>query len=157
VSVPGSIGAAMVALFFGINGIALAHYLFWRRSPTLFWLASAFVVICVGYAVLTSGAESIARSLWPETFDPVKAAEFKLRAACQTPRLLGFMLIAGPVGVLLAPVLLFKYRRAAIWVTMGFSLLAFALYASPLPEKLARAVFSESALKVPDHCGQTNR
>jgi hypothetical protein len=58
----------MVALFFGRNGIALAHQLLWRRSPTLFWLASTLIVVGVGYIVATSAAESIARSLWPIPF-----------------------------------------------------------------------------------------
>jgi hypothetical protein len=127
----------MVALFFGVNGIAVARYLFWRRSPTLLWLASTLIVVGVGYIVATSAAESIARSLWPIPFDPVKAKEFELRAPCETPRLLGVMLIVGPILALLAPVLVFKYWRSWLKILFGvcvFNLLYFLLYVSPIPE-----------------------
>jgi hypothetical protein len=150
----------MVALFFGGIGIALARYLLWRRSPTLFWLASTLIVVGVGYIVATSAAESIARSLWPIPFDPVKTKEFELRAPCETPRLLGVMLIVGPVLALLAPVLVSKYWGSWGKILFGvcvFNLLYFLLHFSPVPEKLARLVFSEDTLKVPNHCRQTNQ
>jgi uncharacterized membrane protein HdeD (DUF308 family) len=150
----------MVALFFGGNGIALVRQLLWRRSPTLFWLASTLIVVGVGYIVATGAAESIARSLWPVPFDAVKTKEFELRAPCVTPRLLGVMLIVGPALAVLAPVLMFKYKR--IWLKILFGvcvslLYFFLLYVSPIPEKLARLVFSEDTLKVPYHCSQTNQ
>jgi hypothetical protein len=70
------------------------------------------------------------------------------------------MLIVGPVLALLAPVLVFKYWRSWLKILFGvfvFNLLYFLLYVSPIPEKLARLVFSEDTLKVPNHCRQTNQ
>jgi hypothetical protein len=39
-NIPSSIGMAGSALFFGVNGVALARRLLWQRSPALFWLTS---------------------------------------------------------------------------------------------------------------------
>ena len=79
--------------FFGVNGVALAHRLLWRRSPALFWLTSTRIVIVVGYLIATGAAEVIVRFLWPVPFDPVKTKEFEHYAPCQTPRMLGLFLI----------------------------------------------------------------
>jgi hypothetical protein len=92
-NIPSSIGMAGFALFFGVNGVALAHRLLWRRSPALFWLTSTRIVIVVGYLIATGAAEVIVRFLWPVPFDPVKTKEFEHYAPCQTPRMLGLFLI----------------------------------------------------------------
>jgi uncharacterized membrane protein HdeD (DUF308 family) len=157
-NVPSSVGVVVVALFLGLNGIALAHRLLWRRSPALFWLASTLIVVGIGYIVATGSAENVARSLWPVPFDPVKTEEFKLRAPCEAPRLLGISLILSPV-LLVVPFLLYKFWRRpwpVILFSACFTLLYFFLYLSPIPEKVARVVFSEDVLKVPDHCRQPN-
>ena len=116
-------------------------------------------MVGVGYIVATGAAESIARSLWPVPFDAVKTKEFELRAPCTTPRLLGVMLVVGPLRAVLAPVLMIKYK--SIWLKILFgvcvTLLYFLLHASPIPEKLARLVLSEDTLRVPEHCRQTNQ
>jgi hypothetical protein len=39
--------------FFGVNGVALAYRLLWRRSPALFWLASALIGVVICYLVGT--------------------------------------------------------------------------------------------------------
>src|SRR5262249_27413290 len=89
-------------------------------------------------------SENIAQSLGPGELDPIQRKEFGLRAACETPRMLGLWLIFMP---LLLSVLLYKiYRfglagalqshrlRDAIVLGVCFVL----LYVSPIPEKLAR-------------------
>lgn len=156
-SVPISVGVVMLALFLGGNGIALAHRLLWRRSTTLFWLASTLIVVGVGYIVATGAPESFVRSQVP--FDPVRTKEFVLRAECERPRQLGLSLVVGPVILVSVPLLMFKYfkyRRAwpIILFSACFTLVYVLLYISPTPEKLAPLVFSEDTLKVPDHCRQ---
>src|SRR5262245_51204474 len=73
--IPSSVGVLVFTLLFGGTGIALAHRLLWRRSPSLFWLASTLIVVGIGYVVVTGEAESLARRLWPVAFDPVKGEE----------------------------------------------------------------------------------
>ena len=62
---PSYFGVVIFCLFFGVNGIWLAHRLLWRRAPSLFWLASTVIVLSIGYLVSTGEAQIIARSLWP--------------------------------------------------------------------------------------------
>jgi hypothetical protein len=47
--------------------------------------------------------------------------------------------------------------RLAILLSLSVTLDLFLSLWFPVPEKVARLVFSEDTLKVPDHCGQTNR
>jgi hypothetical protein len=147
----------MLAVFLGGNGIAVAHRLLWRRSPTLFWLASMLIVIGVGYIVATGLAESIARSLWPVPFDEVKTQEFKLRAVCQVPRQLGAGVVLGPVVFVLAPLVMFKKMRTWLRILSNllFGVCFILFYISPIPEKVAGLIYPEDALRVPDHCSRT--
>jgi hypothetical protein len=152
-NIPTSIGVAGFALFFGINGIALAHRLLWRRSPALFWLASASIVMVGGYLIGTGAAEDIVRFLWPVPFDPVKTKEFERHAPCQGPRILGLFLLMGPMmPIILGAVLHYKIKHA--WPTLVFSVCSLLLYISPLPEKLAHLALPEEVLKLPSHCAQ---
>src|SRR5262245_10337503 len=105
---PISFGVVGVILVFGVNGVAVAHRLLWRRSPTLFWLASTLIVVGLGYIVVTGAAENVARSLWPVPFDPVKTQEFNRHVSCEAPRLLATSLILTPV-LLVVPFLLYKF------------------------------------------------
>src|SRR5262245_50729702 len=150
--------AIVVAVMFGVNGVALDRFVLWRRWTALYWLISALIVLVVAYLNGTGASENIAQSLWPREFDPIQRKEFGLRAACETPRMLGLWLIFMP---LLLSVLLYKiYRfglagalqshrlRDAIVLGVCFVL----LYGSPLPESVAPVAFAEPMLQAPSHC-----
>jgi hypothetical protein len=80
---PASLGAAGLVFFLGGNGIAMAHWLFWRRSQRLFWLSSTFIVFAMAGLVLTGTGEAIARSLWPAHFDSSdRGRELRRRVDC---------------------------------------------------------------------------
>jgi drug/metabolite transporter (DMT)-like permease len=154
-SIPVMAGIAMIALFLGGNGIALAHWLFWRRSPRLFWLSSALIVVGVAVLVLSGGAENIERT--SIVFEPAKRDQLDRLATCQLPRMLGSMLIFAPIVVLLGPVLLYKtYKSGRYWMAVlvaGTIGVVFQLvYLSPIPEAVAARAFSDEVLKVPDNC-----
>jgi hypothetical protein len=151
-NIPTSIGIAGFALFFGVNGVALAHHLLWRRSPALFWLASSLIVLVICYLVGTGAAEDIVRFLWPVPFDPIKTKEIELRTPCEVPRMLGFFLIVGPIMPI---VVLLHFKTTRSWPTFLFSACALLLFVSPLPEKLARLALPEEVLKRPSHCAPT--
>jgi hypothetical protein len=156
-TLPAHAGVAILVVALGGNGLWLAHKLFWDRQRRVFWYTAGTIVIGIGCLVLTGVAEGIARWLWPLALDPAEAQKFQRQLACDEPKLKGFMLIMAPVVVILVPVWLLKVRQRRSWEISATLLLALCismLYASPLAEKLARAVFSEDALKVPSHCTQ---
>jgi xanthosine utilization system XapX-like protein len=152
-NIPPSFEVLGVVLLVGVNGVALARYLLWRRSPALFWLASTLVVVVVGYLILTGATHNIARSLWPLAYDPIKRKEVALLAVCDTPRILGVTLI------MLVPTLMalyYFYKTKCTWPGILLGVCFFLLYAfSPIPPKVASLVFSERMLKVPSHCRPT--
>lgn len=115
---PISSGAVIFAFLFGGNGIALAHYFLWRRSQTLFWLASALILIGIGYLVATGAADSIARALWPMPFDATKMKDTAQRVACSEPRLLGFMVIAWLMTPILLSIVALRFRH--VWPITQF-------------------------------------
>jgi len=156
VTLPISLGVAALALLLGVNGVWLAGRLFWHRQRSTFWLASSTILGCVAYLVMTGMAEDIARRLWPVAFDPVKGREIILRDQCEQPRSLGVMVMVAPIAVVIGSVLLLKYRDRPVLVSITvalFSAFTLLLFASPIPEKLARLALPEHVLRVPSHCG----
>jgi hypothetical protein len=161
VILPAHYGVSLFALFFGINGIWLAHKLFWERQRQIFWFSAGAIVIGIGCLVPTGAADSIARWLWPLTLDPAAAEKFRRQLPCEEPRLKGLAVIMAPIVLILVPVWLLKMRRERrsmrILATLVLATCIALLYGSPLPERLARSVFPEDALKVPSHCTQVKR
>jgi hypothetical protein len=157
---PVSVGIAMLAVFLGVNGIAVAYALFWRRSRALFWLSSTLVVVGIAYLIFADAAETIVRSSWPIPFDDsARGRELRLLVECQKPRQLGIVLIFAPIVVVLAPVLVFKIRNHWIGILFAGALgvLFYLLYPSPIPGALAGLVFSDEVLSGPDHCRPTRQ
>jgi hypothetical protein len=155
--------AFFVAVIFGVNRVALARYLLWRRWPALFWLISMLIVVVLAYLIGTGASENIAYSLWPRVFDPIQRKELGLRAQCERPRMLGLWLIFMPplLSVVVYKIYRFglvgalqshRHRDAIVLVVCSV-----LLYVSPIPEKLARLVFPEEMLKVPGHCTSSGR
>jgi hypothetical protein len=68
------------------------------------------------------------------------------------------MLIMAPVVLILVPFWLLKMQHQQwgmrVLATLILAMCIAVLYGSPLPEKLARSLFPEDALKVPSHCAQ---
>jgi hypothetical protein len=141
----------MFVFCLGANAFWLVHKLFWHRHRRIFWCTVGVVVIGIGGLIITGADEIVSRVAWS------LAENDKLgrQGACNTLKAFGTVLVIAPIILVLVTVWLPKLGGRSVMSYFAVLLVGVCsslIYISPISEKLARAVFSEEALKVPSHC-----
>jgi hypothetical protein len=153
-------GAGLVTLV----PIWIAAILLSRQPRPVFWFACALIMVGAGYLIATGAAEDVGRSAARFLSDRARQNDDQMRAAtCSGAHMvmLGALFILLPFLLPLAIFVMIRFwHRPALFaltaVLAGPLVMVCLLLvaATPIPERLARSVLPEKALKVPAHCAE---